>query len=156
MSAPVETSMLAELEAHPFLRGLSPEMLAEMARHTERRDYASEVTIAREGDPALEFLLIVSGKVALEMVPVDRPHLTILTLGPGEVFGWSWLAPPHHWRVDARTLKPTRVLVIPGHELRRILEARPADGYQFLLRLVPVLGQRLDATRLQVLDVHSG
>jgi len=155
MSASDEPPLETALAAHPFLRGLSPALLREIAGHTERREYGPDVTIAREGDPALEFFLITSGKVGLEMVAPDRPHLTILTLGTGEVFGWSWLTPSHRWRVDARTLKPTQVLVVAGEALRRILEEHPEDGYQFLLRLVPILGQRLDATRLQVLDVHQ-
>ncbi len=145
----------ADLDRHPFVRGLGPEFVRAMAEHTRRRRYETGATIAREGDPAREFLLIGAGKVALELVPHDRPHLTILTLGPGEVFGWSWLVAPHRWRVDARALKPTEVLVVAGAPLRALLDAHPRDGYQFLLRLVPVLATRLDATRLQVLDVHA-
>jgi CRP/FNR family transcriptional regulator, cyclic AMP receptor protein len=145
----------ADLERHPFVRGLGTEFLHSMAAHTRPRRYETGTSIAREGDPAREFFLIQTGKVGLELVPHDRPHLTILTLGPGEVFGWSWLVPPHRWRVDARALKPTDVLVVQGNELAALLDAHPSDGYQFLLRLVPVLASRLDATRLQVLDVHS-
>jgi len=145
----------SDLEHHPFVRGLEPEFLRTVATHTVRRRYDTGATIAREGDPAREFFLIDAGKVALELVPHDRPRLTILTLGPGEVFGWSWLVAPHRWRVDARTLKPTDVLVVAGGELRALLDSHPVEGYQFLLRLVPILALRLDATRLQVLDVHG-
>jgi CRP/FNR family transcriptional regulator, cyclic AMP receptor protein len=154
MTAPVGPVSLADLEAYEFVKDLGKAFLSELVPHAERREYATGVTIAREGDVAHEFFLIGEGKVALEMVTNDRPRLTVLTLGPGEVFGWSWLVPPHRWRVDARALKPTRVLVISGPELRRSLEAHPTDGFHFLRRLVPVLAQRLDATFLQVLDVH--
>lgn len=144
-----------DLDRHPFLHGLSPEVLGAIAARTSRRHYETGATIAREGDPAREFFLIEAGKVALELVPHDRPRLTILTLGPGEVVGWSWLVAPHRWRVDARAVKPTDVLVVDGSGLRSILDAHPTEGYRFLLRLVPVLALRLDATRLQVLDVHG-
>jgi CRP/FNR family transcriptional regulator, cyclic AMP receptor protein len=148
-------SETADLEHHPFVRGLGEEFVRAMAAHTTRRRYDTGTTIAREGDPAREFFLIHAGKVALELVPHDRPHLTILTLGPGEVFGWSWLVAPHRWRVDARAMKPTDVLVVAGGPLRALMDAHPVHGYQFLLRLVPILALRLDATRLQVLDVHA-
>ncbi len=150
--SPVPTSALAE---HPFLAGLGRAFLDALAAATRQVDFETEATIAREGEPAHEFCLIVYGKVALELVPHDRPRLTVLTLGPGEVFGGSWLVPPHWWRSDARAVKATRVLSVDGEKLREALESHPEDGYRFLLRFVPILGQRLDATRLQVLDVHS-
>ena len=142
------------LREQPFFSGLSEAFLAEIAPAARELAYELGTTIAREGDVAKEFCLIVQGKVALEMVPPDRPRLTVLTLGPGEVFGYSWMVPPHLWRSDARALKPTRVLSIEADRLRAALEAHPSDGYLFLCRFVPVLGLRLDATRLQVLDVH--
>lgn len=141
-------------EDHPFLYGLGEAFLRQLQPCTVLREYHTGASIAREGDPAHEFGLIVRGKVALEVVAHDRPKLTVLTLGPGEVFGWSWLVPPHRWRVDVRALKPTQVLAISGDGLLKAFDAHPSDAYQFLRRLVPVLGQRLDATWLQVLDVH--
>ncbi len=154
MSTSVRPITTAELDGHAFLHGLSARFLAELLPGAERREYATGHTIAREGDPAREFFLIEVGKVALEIAAHDRPHLTVLTLGPGEVFGWSWLIAPHRWRVDARTLKPSRVLVVNGPAMRRALEAHPAEGFRFLERLVPILAQRLDATRMQVFDVY--
>jgi len=155
MSEPAPAVTTAELEGHPFLKGLGSVVLRELVAHAGRGSYAPGESIAREGDVAHAFFLIQEGKVGLEIASHDRPHLTILTLGPGDVFGWSWLVAPHRWRVDARALKFTRVLVLEGAELRRTLDRHPAEGYQFLLRFVPILAQRLDATRLQVLDVHS-
>lgn len=154
MSAPEGAVGLTDLAAHPFLAGLSEAFLRDLLPGGSVLEYDTGATIVREGEPADEFFLLVHGKVALEMVVHDRPRLTVLTLGPGEVLGWSWLAAPHRWRADARALKPTRVLGIAAEPLRRALESHPTDGYRFLSRFVPVLAQRLDATRLQVLDVH--
>ncbi len=154
MSAPVRPITATELGAHEFLSGLSARFLNGLVPEAERRELPVGHTIARAGDPAREFFLIEVGKVALEIAAHDRPHLTVLTLGPGEVFGWSWLVAPHLWRVDARAVKPTRVLVVSGTALRRALDAHPTDGYRFLQRLVPILAQRLDATQLQVFDVY--
>ncbi len=154
MTATPSHPRVADLESHPFLHGLSEPFLRDLVDHTSEQSYAAGTTICREGEPAGEFYLILSGKIGLELAAPDRPRLTVLTLGPGEVFGWSWLVPPHRWRVDVRALKPTRALQIHGRELRKALDAHPSAAFQFLLRLVPVLGERLDATRLQVLDVH--
>ena len=57
--------------------------------------------------------------------------------------------------LDGRALKTTRVLGIGAAHLRSILEEHPAEGYRFLLRLLPVIAQRLENTRLQLLDLHG-
>ena len=89
------------------------------------RSFDTGELLVREGDPADEFLLVFSGKVALEIVLPGRPRTTIQTLGPGEVIGWSWLFPPHRWRLDARALKPTRALGLAAAHLRAVLERGP-------------------------------
>lgn len=143
------------LTDHRFFHGADPEFLAMLEQHAYERKYETGELLVREGDPADEFLLVFEGKVALEMLSADRPRTTIQTLGPGEVLGWSWLFAPHRWRLDARALKPTRVLGVGAGHLRATLEERPADGYRFLLRLLPVIAQRLENTRLQLMDIHG-
>jgi CRP-like cAMP-binding protein len=45
-----------------------------------------------EGDPADEFFLIRRGAVAVDTEVPGRGAVTLETLGPGEILGWSWLA----------------------------------------------------------------
>jgi CRP/FNR family cyclic AMP-dependent transcriptional regulator len=148
------SSHAAALAEQPFLSGLDRTFLEALAGSAEERTFATGEPIAREGDAAHEFYLLLEGKVGLEVVAHDRPRLTVLTLGPGDVFGWSWLAAPYRWRVDVRAMKPTRAYAIPSDTILKAFETHPTAAYQFLRRLVPVLAQRLDATWLQVLDVH--
>ncbi|MFY9717125.1 MAG: cyclic nucleotide-binding domain-containing protein [Thermoplasmata archaeon] len=143
------------LADHPFFRGMPPELLFALGEHAHPRHFDTGQLLVREGDPADEFLVLFEGKVALEILSADRPRTTIQTLGPGEVLGWSWLFAPHTWRLDARAVKPTRALGVGAGHLRATLEARPADGYRFLLRLLPVIAQRLENTRLQLMDLHG-
>ena len=140
---------------HPFFQGFDPSFVTALDGITHHRIYQAGDFLIREGAPAREFLLILRGKVALEMVTPERPRVTIQTVGSGEVIGWSWLLPRHRWALDARVLKTTEVLEIDGEALRAALEARPTEGYRFLLRLLPVVAERLENTRLQLLDIHG-
>lgn len=155
MSARVRERDLA-VEDHPFLRGLDPGFLGAVGQRAECRRFDTGELLVREGDEAREFFLVYSGKVALEVVAPDAPHLTTQTVGPGEIIGWAWLVPPHRWPIDARALKPTRTLILDASVLRRRFETHPEDGYRFLMRLLPVLAQRLENVRLQLLDLHGG
>ena len=140
---------------HPFLYGLGPGLIAAVEAASAERSYEAGELLLHEGHAADRFYLIFQGKVALEIETPERPRLTLQTVGPGEVLGWSWLLPPHHWQLDARAVKPTRALVVDASALRREFEARPEDGYHFLLRLLPVIAERLENTRVQLLDIHG-
>ncbi|MCI4363987.1 MAG: cyclic nucleotide-binding domain-containing protein [Thermoplasmata archaeon] len=128
--------------------------LARLSKSAYERSLVKGDLLVREGDPAEEFLLIYSGKVVLEILHAEHPRTTIGTLGPGEVLGWSWLLAPHQWRLDARALEPTRVLGLAAANLRRVLADHPADGYQFLMRLLPVVAHRLESTRRQLVPIR--
>ncbi|MCI4372034.1 MAG: cyclic nucleotide-binding domain-containing protein [Thermoplasmata archaeon] len=154
MTAPPPASVL-RLADHKFFEGMIgglPERLQAVA--TERA-YSVGDMLVREGDVADRFILVFEGKVALEIVLPDRPRVTIQTLGGGEVLGWSWLLPPPQWWLDARAVKRTRTLEINAAKLRATLDSHPEDGYRFLLHLFPVVAQRLDHTRLQLMDLHG-
>ncbi|MGA8543512.1 MAG: cyclic nucleotide-binding domain-containing protein [Thermoplasmata archaeon] len=155
MSGAESTEPVLRLDDHHFFRGTDPEFLSLLGATAYSRSFEPGTLLVREGDPADEFLAVFSGKVALEIIVPGRPRTTVQTVGPGEVIGWSWLFPPHRWRIDARALKPTRTLGFGAAHLRAVLDEHPVDAYRFLLRLLPVIAQRLENTRLQLLDLHG-
>jgi len=140
---------------HPFFEGLDARLIATADAHAVEREYAAGDVLFREGEVAGAFYLVFEGRVALEVAAADRERLTIQTIGPKDVLGWSWLVPPHRWRFDARAVKATRVLVVDSRALLDAFDARPADGYAFLRRLVPVMGERLEMARIQIVNIHG-
>jgi len=93
--------------------------------------------------------------VSVEMV---IPHLgatTVQTLGEGEILGWSWVSPPYRWHFNAKTLKRTRALVFDAKCLRAKCEEDHNLGYEMLKRFASIITSRLDATRLQLLDIYG-
>jgi CRP/FNR family transcriptional regulator, cyclic AMP receptor protein len=121
---------------------------------TERRVEAGE-RLCREGDPADSFFLIQAGVVALEIVVPGRDALLIETLHDGDLLGWSWLYAPHRWQFDARATQPCELLAYDGACVLAACDADPALGYAFMQRFAAVMVARLQATRLQLLDVYG-
>ena len=147
--------IVERIREHPFFRGFDEEFVeSACADAVERRFWAAEI-LFREGSPAKNLFVVLEGKVGLEVGSSDRPELTVQTVGPGEVIGWSWLVPPHRWRFDARALKPTLMVALDAEHLRHTLSRRPEWGYQFMIRFLPVLAERLENTRIQLLDLHA-
>jgi hypothetical protein len=85
-----------------------------------------------------------------------RGSITFQTVGVGEIVGVSWLVPPYRWTYDARALELTRAIAMDAGCLRGKCEQDHDLGYEVMKRFVPVLVERLQATRLQILDVYGG
>ena len=92
--------------------------------------------------------------VALEVFTPTRGPVVIETLGPGEVLGWSWLFPPYRWHFDAQAVEPVRAVALDGGCLRGKCEEDPRLGYELTRRFAAIMMDRLQATRLRLLDVY--
>jgi len=140
---------------HPFFSGMATEHLRLLAGCASNTRFDAGHFILREGEEANEFYLIRHGKVALEVYTPDRGAVTIQTLGPGEILGWSWLVPPYRWKFDARAVELTRALALDGKCLREKSESDCQLGYELLKRFSQVMVDHLQAARLQLLNVYE-
>ena len=139
----------------PFLQPLSREALATIAGCGRNRRFRRDELILREGHPAHHFYVLRSGSVALETFVPDRGPLVIETLHAGDPLGWSWLFPPHRAAFDARALDDVRTIEFDGDCLRTKAESDPALGYELMKVFGHVLAERLEHTRLRLLDVYA-
>jgi len=139
----------------PIFQGLQPELIAEFAGCGSNVRFDEGAVLFREGDPADVFYVLRHGSVVLETFVPARGPTTIETLEAGEVLGWSWLFPPHRWHFDARALTLVRATAFDGACLRGKCEEDPALGYDLMKRFAQVLIQRLQWTRLRLLDVYG-
>ena len=143
------------LRASPAFEGLEPDELTLIAGCASNVRFEQGSVVFREGDAADTFFLIRHGTVALEMFVPARGSAVIETIEAGEVVGWSWLFPPYRWHFDARALSLVRATAFDGACLRAKSEADPALGYELMSRFAQVLIERLQWTRLRLLDVYG-
>jgi CRP-like cAMP-binding protein len=141
--------------AHPFFAGLEAELGQVISGCARNHRFDAGQYLVRDGEPANEFYLIRHGKVALEIVQPGRPAIVFATEGEGDLVGVSWLLPPYRWRFDVRAMELVRAIGIDAKCLRDKCEADHHLGYAMMKRFLPVLVQRLDDTRLQILDVYG-
>jgi CRP/FNR family transcriptional regulator, cyclic AMP receptor protein len=139
----------------PVFAGLAPAQLALIAGCAVNERFEAGAQLFREGAPADRFYLIRAGAVALEVDAPGRGALTIETLQAGEVVGWSWLFEPYRWQFDGRATQPTAAVAFDGTCLRGKCEADHELGYELMRRFAASMVERLQATRLQLLDVYG-
>ncbi|MCC6777727.1 MAG: cyclic nucleotide-binding domain-containing protein [Hyphomicrobiales bacterium] len=140
---------------HRFFAGLKEEFCQLICGCAKNVRFEAGQFLFHEGDAADWFYLIRHGRVALTASLPGRGAMTFQTVGVGEIVGISWLLPPYRWMYDAKALELTRAIAMDGACLRGKCEADHDLGYEMMKRFVPVLVERLQATRLQILDVYG-
>ncbi len=143
------------LREHPFFATFAPEHLALITGCAKNHRFAAGEYLFREGGPANEFFLVRHGQVALEIALPGKTPVVFQTLGDGEIAGASWLVPPYRWTFDARALELTRAIGIDAACLRGKCDADAKLGYHMMKSFLPILVKRLQATRLQILDIYG-
>ncbi|MGB0647982.1 MAG: PilT/PilU family type 4a pilus ATPase, partial [Bradymonadia bacterium] len=118
--------------------------LDEVARHGELIDYKHNESIARQGERADGFFIVVFGETVVQMVS-DRTQISVelATLKPGDFFGEmaTLLASERNANVVTSTPK-CHVLRFSGVQFKKMLKNLP----YFSVGLVQSLAQRLQRT----------
>lgn len=143
------------LEQNELFKGLPSASIALIAGCAKNAHFKEGELLFDEGQNADTFYIIREGLVAIDMVAGEQDIITIQTVDPGEVVGWSWLFPPYEWNFRARAILDTRAVALDAKCLRGKLEQDSALGYELMKRFSAVVVQRLARTRLQVLDIFN-
>jgi CRP-like cAMP-binding protein len=146
------TNTLKELR---FLHDIADKHLERIAKISHLRDFDDGDVLFREGEPAENVYLVVFGSVSLEVCGPGVGCRRILTVGPGEIVGWSAVLEQTRLTATARVLTPTRVVEIEAGKLLNICENDPGFGFEIMRRTALALAKRLSGTRMQLLDLYA-
>jgi CRP/FNR family transcriptional regulator, cyclic AMP receptor protein len=148
-------SLESVIRQHAFFKGLEERHVQFIVGCAKNARFEQNQYVFREGDAADQFYFIREGLVSIELTVPQKGPATVQTVGEGDVLGWSWLTPPFRWHFDARALHQTHALAFDGKCLRAKCEEDHDLGYEILKRFANVVTERLDATRLQLLDLYG-
>ena len=140
---------------HPLFKGLEMRHLQFLVGCASNVRFEPGQFVFREGEEANQCYLIRHGKVTLEIDAPPRGSIIIQTLGEGDVLGWSQLFPPYRWKFSARSIELTRAIALDGKCLREKSEEDHDLGYELLKRFARVIQERLQATRLQLINIYA-
>jgi CRP-like cAMP-binding protein len=138
----------------PLFADLAPQHLETIAGCASIAHFEEGQLIFREGGEANTFYVIRGGSVAVETHVPGRGSAALMTIHADDVLGWSWLFPPYRWHFDARALGHVRTLAFDGECLRGKSVADHELGYELMRRFAELMVSRLQATRMQLLDVY--
>jgi CRP/FNR family cyclic AMP-dependent transcriptional regulator len=136
---------------------------AEMSEPVRRRlavigrqvHYADGDLVIRSGVPCPRLGVVRSGRLALSISVPGRGWTTILSLEDGDIFGWSAVLAGGVASASARAVEPTDAVVFEREPLAALLSSDLDVAAAVYRRLLTAVGRRLQATRLQLLDLYA-
>ena len=150
----IPAEFLEMTHAYQLLSELNPQCVAKLLPLAKDKLFHRDQLIFPEGARSEYLYIIVAGSVALESIAAGRP-LRIQTLHAGDAMGWSALVPSSVTHFQARALSEVSTLAFRGDVLRQACDQDSALGYAFMKRLLALVTERLDATRMQLADAHT-
>lgn len=134
--------------------GLRGDVLERIGKHALRLDMAEDRLLFREGEPAKEMVVVISGQLDVIKRADNGEEVCIATLGPGDVAGEMSLfdIQPRSANVWARA--PASMVVL-GHGDLAALYREDKQSYTLLVlniaREVSIRLRRLDAAMANVM-----
>lgn len=143
------------IDEHPFFAGIGETLHALLIGCAANERFEAGQTLFHEGEPSKKFYLIRSGSVMVEIDVPGRPPIIVETIDDGEVLGWSWMVAPHRSTFTARAGSLVRAVSFDATCLTRKMNSDPALGYEVMKRFIPVMAHRIQAARMQMLDLYG-
>ncbi|MFO0845876.1 MAG: cyclic nucleotide-binding domain-containing protein [Gemmataceae bacterium] len=144
---------------HDLLRGVrvfegvADDHLEALAAIAEVKEFPANAVVFREGEMTPFIYAVLDGRVGLEVRVVGRGNARIHTVGAGELLGWSPLLQLGPMTATARALTACRLIALRAPQVLALGERSPKFGAELMRRTAVALAQRLNATRLHLLDV---
>lgn len=141
-------------ERYPLLADLPREHLPKLLEIAEEPWFEENEIIFPEGVKSERLFLIASGRIALENM-VGGQKIVIQTLGAGDTMGWSALTETATTHFQARALTRVQTIAFDGAALSLAFKENHTLGYEMMKRLLALVTERLDHTRMQLVDMYG-
>ena len=146
----ITSEMLAEFD---LFKGVSKEVLGEIAGISETIHIEKNGFVFHEGDKADKLHLLISGSIALRVNLTSRPDSVTVSFlnAPHQALGWSGVVAPNHYTASAYCEEDAELISIPSNRFMDILDHHSDAGYKIMLRITQIISDRLRNSRQALL-----
>lgn len=135
MPARVEdtAALLAQV---PAFAELGPAELGAVAAVSLPRSFSAGEAVFREGDASDTCYVVRSGRARAIREHVDGRQITLVTFGPGEIFGELAMFDDERRSATVEAVDELAALAILGHDMRRLMRAHADIAVKLAVALV--------------------
>jgi CRP-like cAMP-binding protein len=117
--------------------------------------FPADGRIFEAGGNADRFWVVRSGTVSLYQNVIADRRISVATLGPGDLLGWSWLFPPHRWDFGAEAFSPVRAYEFDAREVGTLCEGDDTLELSLTRTIGAILANRLETTRTALIEHYA-
>jgi|SRR6056297_982442 len=152
-----KTALTELIEKIPFLADASPQVRGALQEIADIVLVSKGTLLFSEGEFHGYVYFVATGTIALDMVSERCIHQQILSIGDGDLLGWSAILTGGAMTASALALEECCLVAFQADRLRTLCEKDHDIGYIVMKGIAKLLSRRLLATRIQFLDVfHHG
>lgn len=151
-----ENVLPEQLRQFRFLQEIDDEDLSHLAAIARLVEFPAGKVLYREGQTLSNIYLILSGSASIEICAAGIGCRRIMTVSAGDLLGISPAVGQSLSTGTIRALASTKAIELNASQVLTLCEHNPRFGYQFMRQVAVAISQRLNATRLQLLDVFGG
>ncbi|MFE9768149.1 cyclic nucleotide-binding domain-containing protein [Streptomyces sp. NPDC005808] len=138
-----------------LLPALSPDHRERLMSLAREVSFPADGRIFEAGGIADRFWVVRSGTVSLYQRVVGDRRISVATLGPGDLLGWSWLFPPHRWDFGAEAFSPVRGYEFDARAVRTLCAADATLELSLTRTIAAILAHRLETTRVALIEHYA-
>ena len=143
------------LAQHPFLHGLSEKFISYISVCARQKTFKLGDYLFRYQNLANQFFMLLEGSVLLLNNIPGKNMIPLETIVAPNIVGWSWMEPPYQWHFDAKAQSEIKCLSIQADNLRIRMLNDKEFGFEMYRRFFSVVVDRLQASRIQSMDVYA-
>jgi CRP/FNR family transcriptional regulator, cyclic AMP receptor protein len=134
------------LSAHPFFKGLGPELIDQVGAHAIIRVVKAGTVIYAKGDPGDSLFAVVTGTVQISVASVEGKDTVFAQLAAGEIVGEIALLDGRPRSADVAAVTDCELMVINRRDFVPLMHDHPKLAF----RLIDILCEKLRRTNDQV------
>lgn len=143
-----DINILASTE---IFRALPSEVLDDVRRLVSRRRLAKKETLYHQGDAAVNFYVVVVGRLRATQTTTDGNQIALRYLGPGEMAGYAALAGISNYPGTVVAVEDTHLFAWPVNAMQQLMGKHP----QIAINAVAVLGSRYQEAQIRLRELSS-
>ena len=147
--------ILTLLRSSALMEGVDTKYLKKMVAVATEVEFPADTIIYRRGDAGQAIYLVEEGTVNVEMAVSghEDERLTIVTIKPGQFFGWSALFPSERKQAWTHTVTRLKAIAFNAAKLREACKADQQFEYVLVRRAIKSTSYRMEAIRRQVKEL---
>ena len=145
------------IRRYPFFAGLSLDQINILAKAAREEKVEAGHFFLHEKDETPFLYLLIEGEVSIVIeLPGQDKEIIIGSVGPGDVFAWSALVPPHTATAGVKASSDCQVIAIDCRQLLEVFEEDCRFGYVMMTKTAQLTRDRISNMNIEFLAYLAG